>query len=58
MKLINSVFFKTPLKEFNFTDCNIDGMTVSDNASELRGATVDLYQAAMFAKILGLKIEE
>ena len=57
VKLINGVFFKTPLKDINLTDCIIDGLVVSDNGAELRGATVDIYQAAMFAKLLGLNIE-
>ena len=57
VKLVNSTFFKTPLKDVNLTDCIIDGLIVSDNGAELRGATVDVYQAAMFAKLLGLNIE-
>ncbi len=57
VKLINSTFFKTPLKDVNLTDCIIDGLVVSDSGAELRGATVDVYQAAMFAKLLGLNIE-
>ncbi len=57
VKLISSTFFKTPLKDVNLADCIIDGLIVSDSGAELRGATVDVYQAAMFAKLLGLNIE-
>ena len=57
VKLVNGVFFKTPLRDVNLTDCIIDGLVVSDNGAELKGATVDVYQAAMFAKLLGLNIE-
>ena len=57
VKLVKATFFKTPLKDVNLTDCIIDGLVVSDNGAELRGATVDVYQAAMFAKLLGLNIE-
>lgn len=57
VKLVNTTFFKTPLKDINLTDCIIDGLIVSDNGAELRGATVDVYQAAMFARLLGLNVE-
>ena len=45
------------LAGLDFTSCNIEGLTVSDTGAELKGAKVDVWQAAMFAKLLGLIIE-
>lgn len=55
--LARSVFFDTKLAGLDFTSCNIEGLTVSDTGAELKGAKVDVWQAAMFAKLLGLIIE-
>ncbi|MFR2154784.1 MAG: pentapeptide repeat-containing protein [[Eubacterium] siraeum] len=55
--LARSVFFGTKLAGLDFTSCNIEGLTVSDTGAELKGAKVDVWQAAMFAKLLGLIIE-
>lgn len=55
--LVRTSFTKTPLKGMDFTSCNIDGMIVSDNGWELRGLTVDLYQAAALAGLLGIVIK-
>jgi uncharacterized protein YjbI with pentapeptide repeats len=50
-------FFKTLLKGIDLSDCIIDGITVSDTRSELRGATVNAGQAIeLAARILGIKI--
>ena len=35
----------------------IDGLVLSDSCEELRGLTVDLYQAAELSKRLGLMIK-
>ena len=51
------MFFGTKLSGLDFTSCNIEGLTVSDTGAELKGAKVDVWQAAMFAKLLGLIIE-
>lgn len=48
------VFFKTPLKGLDFTDCEIDGITVSDTGAELRGMKVSTLQAAELAKRMGI----
>ncbi len=55
--LAKAVFFGTKLAGLDFTSCNIDGLTVSDTGTELKGAKVDVWQAAMFAKLLGLIVE-
>ncbi len=49
--------FKTPLRGMDFTTCEIGGLVLSDGCEELRGAVVDLYQAAELAKRLGLVIK-
>ena len=51
-------FFKTSLKDMNFSSCNIDGIIISDNMSELKGMKVNLFQAVDLAKRLGIEIEE
>ena len=50
-------FFKTPLKGMDFTTCDIKGLVLSDECSEVRGAVMDLYQAAELAKRLGIVIK-
>jgi len=55
--LTRADFFKTPLKGQDLRSCRIDGIIVSDSLSELRGAVVDLYQAAALAAKLGIEIK-
>lgn len=50
-------FFKTPLKGMDFTSSDITGLVLSDECMELKGAVVDLYQAAELAKHLGVLIK-
>ena len=50
-------FFKTMLKGMNFTTCSIQGLVLSDECRELKGAVVDLYQAAELAKYLGVVVK-
>ena len=54
---INASFFKTSLYGMDLTDCTINGLVLSDDSSELRGAVVDIYQAAELAKRLGITIK-
>lgn len=49
-------FFQTPLKGLDFTTCHLDGIVVSGDFRELRGAIVNPYQAAELAKLMGLVI--
>ncbi|MFQ9522544.1 MAG: pentapeptide repeat-containing protein [Phascolarctobacterium faecium] len=49
-------FFKTPLKDLDFSDCKIDGITVSETFKELRGMQINLLQSADIARLLGIKI--
>ncbi len=55
-RLIGASFFRTPLKDIDFTSCILSNITVSDDKSELRGAIVTLDQAAELAKLLGVVI--
>lgn len=55
--LTRADFFKTPLKGQDLRSCRIDGIVVSDGLSELRGAVVDMYQAAALAMRLGLEVK-
>lgn len=50
-------FFKTPLKDMDFSTSVIDGLVLSETCQELKGASVDLYQAAELAKRFGIIIK-
>ena len=52
-QFINTEFFKTPLKDLDFTTCILEGISVSTEGNELKGALVNVYQAAELAKLLG-----
>ena len=49
-------FFKTPLKGIDLSDCIIEGILLSDTYAELRGAKINMLQAANIAQILGVQI--
>lgn len=55
--LTRADFFKTSLKGLDLRSCRIDGIVLSDSLSELRGAVVDIYQAAALALKLGIEIK-
>lgn len=57
-QFINTEFFKTPLKDLDFTTCILEGISVSTEGNELKGALVNVYQAAELAKLLGIVIKE
>ena len=57
VNLENASFFKTMMKGMDFTSSTIQGLTISDGCGEVRGAVVDLYQAAELAKYLGIVIK-
>ena len=50
-------FFRTPLKGLDLSTCDIEGITVSETFSELRGLTVGAHQTVGLARILGIKVE-
>ena len=51
-------FFKTKLKDVDFTTCILEGIKVSTENGELKGAKVNLFQAAELARMLGIVIKE
>ena len=54
----NASFFKTWLKDIDFTECDITGIVISDAKDELREVIVNLEQAIVLAKRLGIVIKE
>lgn len=55
--LTNASFFKTSMRGMDFRDSVIDGIVLSDDCRELKGAIVDLYQAAELAKRMGIVVK-
>ena len=56
--LTGADFVHTLLKDVDLTTCVIDGLVLSERCAELRGAVVDLWQAAGLARRLGVIIKE
>lgn len=54
--LVETNFFKTPLKGVDFTSSQMERPVLSDTAQELKGAIVSWEQAAQLAALLGLVI--
>jgi uncharacterized protein YjbI with pentapeptide repeats len=52
----NCIFTETFWKQSNIADCLIDGIIVSDNLNELRGAKINAAQAVSIVQILGIEI--
>lgn len=57
-RILGASFFQTPLAGIDFTTCILEGITVSDDGHELRGAVVSPMQAAALAKLLGLIVKQ
>lgn len=57
-QFINTEFFKTPLKGLDFSTCILEGISISTEGNELKGAIVNVYQAADLAKLLGVVIKD
>ncbi len=51
-----TVFFRTPLKDINFSSCHIENIRIT--AWEVKGIIVTPFQAMDLAQILGIRIEE
>ena len=49
-------FYKTPLKGIDLSDCTITGIMLSDTYAELRGAKINVYQAAEVARLFGVQV--
>ena len=57
VRMAETSFFHTPLAGIDFTSCELRALALSQESTELKGAVVDLYQAAELAKRLGLIIK-
>ena len=44
----------TPLKGLDFTSCQLDQVSLS--AEDLDGSIMNIYQAAQFARLLGIQV--
>ncbi len=51
-------FFKTSLKDIDFSTCNIEEIIVSDTMEELKGIKVHLAQAVSLVKRFGIVVKE
>jgi len=48
-------FFRTKLKGMDLSSCTLEGITVSDRFTELRGVKLDPLQAVEIASLLGVR---
>ena len=60
-KFVNSVFsqnnlFQADLGGVDFSDCTFEAPTVSDPPKELRGVTVNAFQASELVGLFGIKV--
>lgn len=53
---IGTNFFHTKLKNFDFTSCELENITISDTLEEIRGAKITAIQALEAARLLGMKV--
>lgn len=51
-------FFQTALKGMDFTTCELEGISISDELWELKGAAVTRDQAGDLARLMGVLIQE
>ena len=56
--LTGARLFQTPLAGVDLTTCRLDGLVLSQEGDELRGAIVDRWQASELAKRLGLIVRD
>ena len=49
-------FFRTPLKGVDFSDCALEGITVSESLGELRGMKINPAQAVDLIPLLGIQL--
>lgn len=57
LNLKRASLFHTPLKGIDLRGNEIEGIILSEEKGELRGAVTDLYQAAELARLLGIVIK-
>ena len=49
-------FFRTPLKGLDLSDCQIQGITVSESLPELRGLKINPGQAVDLVPLMGVQL--
>ena len=49
-------FFRTPLKGLDLSDCQIQGITVSESLQELRGLKINPGQAVDLVPLMGVQL--
>ena len=49
-------FFRTPLKDVDLSDCQIQGITVSESLQELRGVCINPGQAVDLVPLMGVRL--
>ncbi|HIW77349.1 MULTISPECIES: pentapeptide repeat-containing protein [Gordonibacter] len=58
VRFVGTSFFRTSLDGVDLTTCQLADIVLSDTMGELRGCTMDLYQAAGIAQRLGVRIAD
>lgn len=56
-QFVRTSFFKTPLKGIDLRTCELSGLIVSIECTELKGAVVTMFQAAELSRLMGLVIK-
>ena len=54
--LSGAELYGTSLAGLDLRSCGVQGIRVSENCAELRGAKMDMFQAAEMARLLGIEI--
>ena len=58
VRFLGTSFFRALLAGIDFTTCQLGDIVLSDAMGELRGCTMDLFQAAGIARRLGVTIKD
>jgi len=54
--LRRAVIFRTSMDKMDLRSCQLDGIVLSEDLRELRGATVEEFQAAALLRALGIRV--
>ena len=55
--LTGAELFRTSLTGMDLTSCTLDRIVLSETCRELKGALINAAQAAVVARILGIRVE-
>ena len=58
VRFVGTSFFRASLDGLDLSTCQLGDIVLSEAMSELRGCTMDLFQAAGIARRLGVVIKE